>query len=839
MASPQGQPSLAERVDIHKSCKSLETLLNVLNDYCEAAGAVVLLQKKLSKALRETASMKVTGEIASNAMNTSATIFEAMSDIDSKFAKIADKEYDGISAEVKKWFKKLAKEEKAHDDRISSANARIKQAGQIYEKKSKKNSRDSADEHARYINLISSLGPEISQDKYNHALQVTQRHITATYSVAACLSRVADAEWMRACEGVRRFSPTIGPLGEWRALCEGGWTGPLPLPLVDPDPDSQQPEQEIRGDDGTTYRNVNPTEVNTTYEPVQTPSLTPLSSPNVPRAVMQQTPPSSFDPPRPSIDPNSGSVRSLSAFPSPPTHFPIPTRQQSLQPGSASSSTSNSNLNFPVMPQAELSLLEPDRQVEEPSSIPSSPNRPFAENNSAPTRPTAAPLPQDNLKISRPVPVRSHTEESYQSDFSPVPSPSAPGSGTFRQFSRRDHPADERNFAPGPKAQPDVSDTMQSTSGVQRSDTGGSTGSVVAAMRSRYSATSGTTSPPPKDMPRLPLSVSNLATRYQPVDSMHVSRTRAASPPVLSSLPSLQTSSPDRYRQAETSFGDRNTPGGYSPARILLGSSTAEESVQRRNQQLDQRLDEVAELEFLEKERALQEKELEIVLRAKQLEQERANLRNMLADSTQREAWDNGTASPKPQLRPRERKTSFRNTSPLPRPQSQLETRVQPSYVGNNQAHSYSTNHLVPPSLSQPSPRSSTSSADSAQSSSQHAPYCGCETCSIAQYKMPSNRAPSPHDLRPPEKPLILRPTEKPKGWIRRLSMPVGNAFSLEKKNSSKMYSLDAGKRGANGSATTLRNVDEEGRMIGRRSYEASAVGNRSMTNLVGAGVRR
>ena len=41
-------------------------------------------------------------------MNASATIFEALSDIDSKFAKIADKEYDAISGEVKKWFKKLA-----------------------------------------------------------------------------------------------------------------------------------------------------------------------------------------------------------------------------------------------------------------------------------------------------------------------------------------------------------------------------------------------------------------------------------------------------------------------------------------------------------------------------------------------------------------------------------------------------------------------------------------------------------------------------------------------------------------------------------------------------------
>lgn len=57
-------PPLAERADVHKSCKSIETLLSVFNDYCEAAGAVVNLQKKLAKALKETASLKVTGEIA-------------------------------------------------------------------------------------------------------------------------------------------------------------------------------------------------------------------------------------------------------------------------------------------------------------------------------------------------------------------------------------------------------------------------------------------------------------------------------------------------------------------------------------------------------------------------------------------------------------------------------------------------------------------------------------------------------------------------------------------------------------------------------------------------------
>lgn len=75
------------------------------------------------------------------------------------------------------------KEEKTHDEKMANANARIKQAGmslpllyrvlsesdirkgQIYEKKSKKGARDVPEEHTRYVNLISTLGPEMSQEK--------------------------------------------------------------------------------------------------------------------------------------------------------------------------------------------------------------------------------------------------------------------------------------------------------------------------------------------------------------------------------------------------------------------------------------------------------------------------------------------------------------------------------------------------------------------------------------------------------------------------------------------------------------------------------------------------
>lgn len=61
-----------------------------------------------------------------------------------------------------------------------------------------------------------------------------------TFQVAATLSRVAEAEWLRTAEGLRRFCPLIGQLGEWKAFCEGGWTGPVPGDLPDvgqmPDP---------------------------------------------------------------------------------------------------------------------------------------------------------------------------------------------------------------------------------------------------------------------------------------------------------------------------------------------------------------------------------------------------------------------------------------------------------------------------------------------------------------------------------------------------------------------------------------------------------------------------
>ncbi|KAH8831893.1 hypothetical protein DL96DRAFT_1812659 [Flagelloscypha sp. PMI_526] len=841
-------PPLAERTDIHKSCKALETLLNLLNDYCEAASAIVALQKKLAKSLRDTASLKTNTDIAANALSATATIFDALADIDSKYAKLADKEYDAISTEVKKWFKKLAKEEKAHDERMTVANNKLKQAGQAYEKRSKK-SKDAGDEHARYINLINTLGPEVSQEKYNHALAVTQKHTVTTYSVAACVTRLADAEWVKSCEAVRRFSPTVGQLGECRALCEGGWTGQVPyaLPdieeedtyaggagriLEDPQPEPAQPvppapapsqpgtisarnlpkppplqtvpstlpppsePDESKSTAGTINRPpASPAASSRELDP--SPATTPNIAPQVPaglatpnhtpaQAAWQSrrsqggsaAPPSSYSSSndRMGVDADTtGSVRSLSAFPAPPTHYPMPPLRQSSQ-----SSLPTSDANFP---RARLSE-SPLPQEDDDELLPNQPG---------PSSPPSMPVPTNGHHDSAPSFPRSPMDLASREEVSMRPE------GDYFE-----------------------SELGYRTPSKPNSPSSGS-GSIVAAMRNRYSSGPDNASPPPVKTSanvRLPTSVSEMANRYQPESpSSPSTRYRNISPP--SATSSEQT--------PRASFSN-NAPSPPATNSIL-------------NQ----------------KEEQLRQREREIEMRARALELERSELemarRNGAGAGDGRDAGL--LASPTRSnlnLRPRERHTSLQSSfSQQPRTRSQIDlsatTNQTPSRPSSQYGYySTSTTNLV-----------ATSSEDS--ETGDHAPSCGCDRCSASKYQENNQGSATAYDLRPPAKPITLR-TEKPKGWMRRLSMPVVAQFSSNGDSGSKkgissssphgrttggMMSLDGRKSNLSGGALGLRTqlggVLEDGRypspsspgsMGGRRSYES---GNRSSTNLAGVGV--
>ncbi|OBZ72236.1 hypothetical protein A0H81_07444 [Grifola frondosa] len=611
MATSAAVPVLAERLDIHKSCKTLETVVNILNDYCEAANAIVALQKKLAKALRESASMKCTADIPANALNTSATIFEALSEVDSKFAKFADKECDGISTEVKKWFKKLSKAEKEHDARLATANGKIKAAVQAYERKAKKNPRDFAEEHTRYMNLLSTLGPEVNQDKYDHALFVTQRHSSTVYNLAACLSRMADAEWMRSFESVRKFSPTIGQLGEWRALCEGGWSGDVPgdLPDYNTGKTTTEPRPVNEHDSGEITGSPRPRELMppTNEKPAPEYSSRDASEQeNASRAVTPSgqspvAPPQYF--PEPGDKPeqhlerkshSATSLASLASFPAPPTHFPIPPVSGAKLASPASIGPAKET---ETPSESRTSSGERDRDTGSHGrlALPVTPHAELATPITSPRLTAAKPSVETSLSNDKLVLKIAPTEESreFTGSRSNVQSASSPVSPSRKAAYVDDGEFGVRRSMDGGQ-QPKLRGAEPSlTAVVERSDTGKSQGSVVAALRDRYARPTVPSSPPPRGLPRLPTSVSSLANRYEPVAP---------------TSPRHGTGSPaqERTRSSLDSFARMPDPPFLT------------EVLQRAGP----RIEALEELELREREHDLRMKEREIEQRARELDRE-------------------------------------------------------------------------------------------------------------------------------------------------------------------------------------------------------------------------
>ncbi|CAL1715838.1 unnamed protein product [Somion occarium] len=812
--------AIVERADIHKSCKSIEAIVNILNDYCEAANAIVTIQKKLAKALRESASTKSTAEFAANALNASATIFESLAEVDSKFVKFADKECDNISAEVKKWFKKLAKEEKAHDERMASANAKIKQAGQLYEKKSKKNPRDAQDEHTRYITLLSSLGPEVAQDKYNHSLNVTIRHTETSYSIAACLSRVADGEWLRSCEGVRRFGPTIGQLGQWRALCEGGWTGPLPQGFQDVDTETPLSEHPII----TAPSREQLPQQNNTPETLDKPAPEYTSRGPTPTGTMRPPPnyasQSILDGPSDKHDNSRGrsqsptSLPSLASFPSPPTHFPLPPVSTSLSSNeSVPHGTRESRPDHDTPAESnspyEASKTTPSHPM--PSEQRTFPVSSQASADPTPARTTTKDASDDHQQPADLVSPQQGSRQSSSSNVMPSYAPTRSGENAIVSASTT-----ATTSPSGSRTQPQEVlldtelgirrsvDAMQQKSGtsntktLERHDTGRSSGSVVANLRDKYIRSAGPPSPGPKEVPRLPLSVSNLAHRYE------TSGNNQVAPPRSPSEGRRRVSSDLHVRPHNVQSYDQ--PGTSSQT----SSSNRSPIRSKESDLLKQPIVEARESELQEREHQLRLREHEILESSKELERQRIQLQHarhgLAVDSINRYP-----ITDRPQV-------ESPSSSPLTRPQ---------------QLHSYSSTHLPVHTTGtynhSPSSRSPISAAPSPVLPGEHAPYCGCEACSASQYRA-RDAPPSPRNPRPLEPPITLRP-EKPKGWIRRLSMPVmGNAFSSS--DSKKGVGNLAIPSNTAGYRSSLALPDEDGRLRTDLNF-TGGYGSRSSVNLV------
>ncbi|KAI5118106.1 hypothetical protein M0805_005213 [Coniferiporia weirii] len=787
--------SLIERVDIHKSCKALESIVNVFNDYCQAAESLALEQKKLSRALRDAAGLKATNELVGNALNAAATLLESLAEVDSRFVKVADKECETASNDLKKWFKKLAKEEKNHDDRIATANARIKQAGQTYEKKAKRKDRDAVEEHTRYVNLLSAIGPEMSQEKYNHALFVTQRHTSTVYSVASSITRTADAEWTRACDCVRRFSPVIGRLGECRAYLEGEWLGSLP---------GHGPDNIIEENIGGTINNDDerePTNGNRVNEMgVRITAVAPASAsnghivhhpsaaaytsttgtdspmapssasssqiphsqaqaPSLNRSHSNLPPPSSYSPAT-GEKLNTDSVRSiesLSSFPSPPVHFPLP--------------------DLARLPPVQANIAEYIARNEgegKSDAVKQSSNN-FAASvpgvSDTPTSLSESPKPMNvPFELSTPALTEDggRSPQTAQNEpLTPAVSP-ATDANPLKESNAVKAKRSARAESPDqPRLANEAATQNRRTSGsIERSGSVVSTNSIVASMRDKWSRGDALASSPPRerDMPRVPNKVTDLASRYKP--TLDPSITVPLSP----RYTGQRSPTTDRIRQVSGPQSSRDDAPSSPTTGAIQGMTPAPTSSEFDLTRRRQRIEELEDLERREQAQALRAREREVEQRVRELERERLRLRTLGATPSSGSA-----ATPIAAVRSHPQYSHSMTNLVAPRSNSSGDLLVRPV-----------SQHGEPLALALSASQSSSSSTSIPQPRSDHAPFCGCYTCSAAQYGAQPNSTQAPPQTRPER--------EKPRGWMRRLSMPVvSNAFSASSSDSKKTYGSGTG----------------------------------------------
>lgn len=218
-------------------------------------------------------------------------------------------------------------------------------------------------------------------------------------------------------------------------------------------------------------------------------------------------------------------------------------------------------------------------------------------------------------------------------------------------------------------------------------------------------------------------------------------------------------------------------------------------------------------MEIHERERQLRLREQEIMESARELERQKRALKDARNGLSVENAYDR-------HREPITDRSQYESpsASPITRPQilqSQSSTHLA---VHNAEAYAHSNGS-----------RTVVSAGSSPILPGEHAPYCGCESCSVSQYRT-RDLSPVNRNTRPVEPPIQLRP-EKPKGWIRRLSMPVmGNAFSSGS-DSKKGISSNQFKDGYR-SSLALPLPDEDGRLRHDLGLTSGYTRNRSSVNL-------
>lgn len=114
------------------------------------------------------------------------------------------------------------KEERDNDDAVASLDAKIKRTSAAFDKRVRSSASQAtlamAAEHDRQISQLAKLSNDLNTCKLHHGARMRQRRDAAALTMARSLTGLAESQWQRTCEVVRKLGQHVGAVSSWNAL---------------------------------------------------------------------------------------------------------------------------------------------------------------------------------------------------------------------------------------------------------------------------------------------------------------------------------------------------------------------------------------------------------------------------------------------------------------------------------------------------------------------------------------------------------------------------------------------------------------------------------------------
>ncbi|GBC09353.1 hypothetical protein RclHR1_00880007 [Rhizophagus clarus] len=250
------EDKLPNAEEVRKAVDNLERLVVAAETYRDLINKLTKASKTFSKTLKDYGNSKGMENVHVMCFQTTSQFYENQNEIQSKLNKALQKDFDSIQKFWDKYSKRVAKDEKAHNDYVGDLDKQLKKMSKDYEKKTKKESKSSLESHNQYMNSVSTVGSEIARSQKDYAEKVVKREKRTHSVISQIVCKLAEGQFAFFNESLKKCGPSITKMKEWAPFA--GEDMPAPQSL---DSFLEDHETQSQSDKNSTISERNPASI--------------------------------------------------------------------------------------------------------------------------------------------------------------------------------------------------------------------------------------------------------------------------------------------------------------------------------------------------------------------------------------------------------------------------------------------------------------------------------------------------------------------------------------------------------------------------------------------------